>query len=275
MAKQKTLHVEELISTSQDTSKRIGEGQFYHLMWLSKFLLCLVVAYCCYSAHAFVLPLRRAPTLARATETSFIENNALCSTSPNRVPFFLAQSTSGNEVIDNISSQSISLEFSTQVSDGIRVVVFVVVALLLVVAALSTFVTQSVLPQQMENLSQLVADENPTAFGEIVAKLEDGQNLKDRPDLMSELVEIGVDLMKKEDDDEMENVLQMVKDKKKKNDDDDNDDKLDIESLREPLEAAVGMTIEEFIDLVDKNPNSKYMTDTKRELAQIFKEEIK
>jgi hypothetical protein len=160
----------------------------------------------------------------------------------------------------------ISLDLSTQVSDGIRTAVLVLVAFMVLAAAISAFVTQSVLPGQMENLSQLVEQDNPEVFSEIQQKLDKGQTIRDRPDLMAELVEAGMNVMQKESEGEMENLLKMVQKKQ--------EDGAGIESIKELLEATFGMTIQEFIAKVDKNPNSKYLTETTKDLAEVLRKEV-
>jgi hypothetical protein len=168
--------------------------------------------------------------------------------------------------IGSSSTSMISLDFSSQVSDGIRTAVLVLVAFMVLAAAVSAFVTQSVLPSQMEKLALLVEQDNPERFSEIQQKLDDGQTIRDRPDLMAELVEAGINVMQQENEEEMENILKMVQKKK--------EDGAGIESIKEPMEAALGMTIQEFIAKVDKNPNSEYLTGTTKDLAEVLRKEL-
>ena len=54
----------------------------------------------------------------------------------------------------------------------------------------------------------------------------------------------------------------------------DNADGEEIGSLREPIEATVGCTIEEFCTKVDNNKDSKFLTDTRKELAELLQQEF-
>lgn len=165
------------------------------------------------------------------------------------------------------SSEILSVDFSAEVPDGIRIVTLVAVGIMILIAALSAFVTQSVLPSQLSNLGALVETENPDLYAKIQSKLEPNQTFRDRPDLMRELVEAGIQAMQQESDQDAQRILDMVKDKQAQGD--------GILSIQELVEAKIEMSIEEFVAKVDDNPDSQYLTETTKELAEALRKEIR
>ena len=152
--------------------------------------------------------------------------------------------------------------------DTLRNITLLLVGLLVVAVAGTAFVTQSVIPDQMDKLAQLVAKENPEAFRKITQELEEGQSIRQRPDLMSKLVEAGVDLMKEESTQEMETLRQLVQQELAKENCDDSEG---WKQLQKPIETTLGMTIDEFIAKVEKNKDSEYLTETAKDLASLLK----
>lgn len=164
----------------------------------------------------------------------------------------------------------ISIDFAAQAPDIFRTVVFGLVGIMVLVAAISTYVTQSLIPEQMDKLSVLVAKEKPEEYEKISQQLEEGQRLRDRPDLMKQLVEAGVDLMKDEKEEEMAFLIDIIrKEKNRKVDEEESDE--NMENIIKSAESTLGMTIEEFIAKVDKNADSKYLTDNAKELADLLR----
>eukprot|EP00586_Coscinodiscus_wailesii_P022209 CAMPEP_0172504096 /NCGR_PEP_ID=MMETSP1066-20121228/175337_1 /TAXON_ID=671091 /ORGANISM="Coscinodiscus wailesii, Strain CCMP2513" /LENGTH=289 /DNA_ID=CAMNT_0013280109 /DNA_START=34 /DNA_END=900 /DNA_ORIENTATION=- len=164
------------------------------------------------------------------------------------------------------SSFLLGMDLSAQVPDAIRIAVLGIVAITVIVSATSVYVTQSVVPGQLEKLAMLVEQENPERYAEIQSKLAEGEKLTDRPDLIGQLAEAGITMMMEEDEGELELLLATVKEKKEKGD--------DLEILRESLEAAFGMSVEEYIAKVDKNFSSQYLTKSGKELANILRDEF-
>mmetsp|Transcript_19453 Transcript_19453/g.27498 ORF Transcript_19453/g.27498 Transcript_19453/m.27498 type:complete len:231 (+) Transcript_19453:190-882(+) len=164
------------------------------------------------------------------------------------------------------SDITLGIDLSSQVSDGLRFLVIGLVAIMVIISAISLFVTQSVIPEQMGKLAMLVEQESPERYAEIQSKLADGEKITDRPDLMAELAEVGVDMMKDESEEELQRLLTKVKEKKEKGE--------DLEIFREPLEATFGTTIEEYVEKVDNNLSSQYLTSAGKELADILRDEF-
>mmetsp|Transcript_27465 Transcript_27465/g.41586 ORF Transcript_27465/g.41586 Transcript_27465/m.41586 type:complete len:258 (+) Transcript_27465:171-944(+) len=170
----------------------------------------------------------------------------------------------------NLPTPVVSIDFAAQAPDMLRTVVFGLVGIMVLVAAVSTYVTQSLIPEQMDKLSVLVAKEKPEEYEKISQQLEEGQRLKDRPDLMKQLVEAGVDLMKDEKEEEMAFLIDIIrKEKNRKVDDEESEE--NMENIIKSAESTLGMTIEEFVAKVDKNADSKYLTDNAKELADLLR----
>jgi len=183
-------------------------------------------------------------------------------------------STNANFQQEIVTSQLLSVDLSAQVSDGLQAFVFVLVGIVVLLAAASTYVTQSLIPGQMDKLSILVAQEKPEAYEKIAQQLEEGQRLKDRPDLIAQLVEAGVDLMKDEKEEEMEFLVQLLRKEMNKNIyamGAKEEREQNLESIIKVAESSLGMSKEDFVAKVDKNTDSKYLTESAKELADLLR----
>jgi hypothetical protein len=161
----------------------------------------------------------------------------------------------------------LGLDFSSQVGDGTRNLVIGIVVIMVLVSALSVYVTQSLLPQQMNTLALMVKEEYPERWQELESKLNEGERMRDRPDLMTELTEIGVTMMKEESEQEMKELIVMVNEKKSHGGE-------DIDSLREPIEASLGCSIENFVSKAETNSGSEYLSNDRKELSELLKVEF-
>ena len=127
----------------------------------------------------------------------------------------------------------------------------------------------------MAKLSMIVEKENPERWAEIQSKLQPGEKITDRQDLMTELTEVGISAMVTESEKEQKQLLSMIKEKKMSSGGG-NDDGSDggVLSLKEPIEASLGISIEEFVSRVNRNSKSEYLTETGKELAELLTEEF-
>ena len=168
-----------------------------------------------------------------------------------------------------------AVDLSATVPDGVRTVGIVAVAVLVLISAASVFVTQLVIPEEMAKLSMIVEKENPERWAEIQSKLKPGEKITDRQDLMTELTEVGISAMVTESEKEQKQLLSMIKEKKMSSGGG-NDDGSDggVLSLKEPIEASLGISIEEFVSRVNRNSKSDYLTETGKELAELLTEEF-
>ena len=161
----------------------------------------------------------------------------------------------------------LGLDFSSQVSDDVRNVVIGIVVIMVLVSALSVYVTQSVVPEQMNNLALMVKKEYPERWQELESKLNEGERMRDRPDLMTELTEIGMTMMKDESEQEMKRLVIMINETKKQGD-------KDVDSLRQTIEATLGCSIEDFVSKAETNSGSKFLSDDRKELSELLKVEF-
>jgi hypothetical protein len=161
----------------------------------------------------------------------------------------------------------LSLDFGAQASDGVRTAVFGVVGVLLFLAAASTYIAQAVVPEQMNNMALMVQESKPEIWDEITSQLQEGERVRDRPDLMTQLTDAAVDLMKDETEEELKRLAIMIRAQK--------DFDMDgMEALRENIEGAVGCTIDEFVQRVEANKDSKFLSAGRRELAELLQVEF-
>ena len=143
------------------------------------------------------------------------------------------------------------------------------IGLLALIAGFATFVTKSVVPEQLNNMALIVKESKPDIWEDISSKLNNGERIRDRPDLISIITATSIEIMKDETEDEYNKLITMIK----KSVEDDNGEE-EMESLREPIEATIGCTIEEFCTKVDNNKDSKFLTDTRKELAKLLQQEF-
>jgi hypothetical protein len=165
------------------------------------------------------------------------------------------------------SSLMLGLDFSSQVDDGVRNLVLGIVVIMVLVSALSVYVTQSVLPEQMNNLAVMVKEEYPERWQELESKLNEGERIRDRPDLMTELTEMGVTMMKDESEQEMKSLIVMINEKKSQGGE-------GIYIMREPIEATLRCSIEDFVSKAETNADSEYLTNDRKELSELLKAEF-
>jgi hypothetical protein len=223
------------------------------------FIVCLILNLVVQSANAFVAPANRANALTFCSTTVHKLPTASIPTALSAFNSHGGGATSG--------SLMIGLDFSSQVDDGVRNVVIGIVLIMVLASALAVYVTQSVLPVQMNNLALMVQKEYPERWQELESKLNEGERMRDRPDLMTELTEIGVTMMKEESEQEMKKLVIMINETKKQGGE-------DIDSLREPIEATLGCSIEDFVSKAETNSGSKYLTDDRKELSELLKAEF-
>lgn len=209
-------------------------------------------------ASAFVMPQSKTAAFC-CTRRSTPHNNPLSSSLRMMVPI-----DDDYYPITNLMLAGVDL--NTAVSDGVRNVVVGITVILVLISAVSLYVTKSYLPEQMNQLALMIQKENPERWQEIESKLLEGERIRDRPDLMAELTNVGVEMMMVESDDELQRLIIMIRDQKEQGQ--------SVGKLREPLEAALDNSIEAFIAKVQANQDSEYLTDAGRELAELLKEEF-
>lgn len=222
------------------------------------FAVCLILNLVVQSTNAFVTPSNRANAVTFCS--------SLCHKRPTAsIPTALSAFDSHGGVTSG--SLMLGLDFSSQVSDDVRNVVIGIVVIMVLVSALSVYVTQSVVPEQMNNLALMVKKEYPERWQELESKLNEGERMRDRPDLMTELTEIGMTMMKDESEQEMKRLVIMINETKKQGD-------KDVDSLRQTIEATLGCSIEDFVSKAETNSGSKFLSDDRKELSELLKVEF-
>mmetsp|Transcript_20584 Transcript_20584/g.23619 ORF Transcript_20584/g.23619 Transcript_20584/m.23619 type:complete len:231 (-) Transcript_20584:84-776(-) len=159
----------------------------------------------------------------------------------------------------------LATDFSAPVPDGIINIVYGILIIAILIAAFTTYISRSFVPEQMNSVALMVRDQTPEKWDEIQSKLNQGERVRDRPDLMAELVEAGIGLMKEETDEEMTLLINLLKKKG-------SDENTIIE--RASIESVVGCSIEDFVRKAETNADSQYMTDTRLLLAELLKQEF-
>jgi hypothetical protein len=223
------------------------------------FALCVILNIAVQSTNAFVTPLNRANALTFCSSTPHKRPTASTPTALTAFSNHHGGVTSG--------SLMLGLDPSFQVGDGVRNAVIGIVVVVVLVSAVSLYIKQSLIPEQMNTLALMVREKYPDRWRDLESKLNEGERIRDRSDLMAELAEIGVMMMKDESEQEMKELIVVIKEKKSQGGE-------DIDSLREPIEASLGCTIEAFVSKAETNADSKYFTDADKELSELLKAEF-
>jgi hypothetical protein len=222
------------------------------------FVVCLILNLVVQSTNAFVTHPNRANALTFCSSTVHKRPTASIPTALSAFSTSHGGATSG--------SLMLGLDLSSQVDDGVRNFVIGIVVVMILVSALSVYITQSLLPEQMNTLALMVKEDYPERWQELESKLNEGERIRDRPDLMSELAEIGVMMMKDESEQEMKELIVLINKKKSQEGED-----VLLDSLRERIEASLGCSIEDFLSKAETNSDSKYFTNAGKELSELLK----
>lgn len=167
----------------------------------------------------------------------------------------------------------LSVDASASASNGVSNIGLGVAFLLVLAAGLFAYLTQSVVPEQMNALALLVRDKEPERWEELLSQLAPGERMRDRSDLMAELTTVGLQLMKKESEVDMKRLLAFLRQKGEERSGQPDEDENTIGD-RGAIEDMLGCPIVDFVDKVERNADSLYLTDTRRELADLLKQEF-
>jgi hypothetical protein len=256
-----------ILSTNTQCSIKM-KGQSHMAMMVSRnaspyFVVCLIILNLfVQSTNAFVTPPNNRANALTFCSSTTVHKRPTASILPTALSAF--DSHGG---VTNSGSLMLGLDLNSRVSDDVRNVVIGIVVIMVLVSALSVFVTQSVLPEQMNNLALMVKAEYPERWQELESKLNEGERIRDRLDLMTELTEIGVSIMKEESEQEMKQLVIMINESKKEGGE-------DTDSLREPIEATLGCSIEDFVSKAETNSDSRNLSDDRKELSELLKAEF-
>lgn len=169
-----------------------------------------------------------------------------------------------------VSSAWLLADGAGAVSDGVRNAALGFAAVSVAIFAVGTYVARSAVPEQLNNMALLVRDRKPEVWETITAELREGERVRDRTDLVVKLTDAALELMKEETDDEMARMVVLIREQVK---DEDNNAEA-MAKLRPFVETTVECSLEEFVAKVDKNSESKFLSDSRRELSELLKTEF-
>uniref|UniRef100_A0A7S2EE02 Uncharacterized protein n=1 Tax=Trieres chinensis TaxID=1514140 RepID=A0A7S2EE02_TRICV len=159
-----------------------------------------------------------------------------------------------------------SFDMSSEAGSVFRTAVYAFLGVSVLVAAASTYVTKVAVPDQMAKLAVLVKEQDPDRYADIESRLGEGEKLTDRPDLMGELIDSGMGVVAREQEYQMDALLERVEEHLALGG--------EVETLREPLEGAFGMTIEEFVEGIDLNAGKAFVTEADVKMAEVLRSEL-
>ena len=167
----------------------------------------------------------------------------------------------------------LSVDVSASASNGASIIGLGVALLLALAAGVFAYLTQSVVPEQMNALALLVRDREPERWEELRSQLAPGERMRDRSNLLAELTTVGLQLMKEESEDDMERLLVLLRQKSEAPSGEPDEDENTLGDSG-AIEDMLGCPIVDFVEKVERNADSVYVTDTRRELADLLKQEF-